>query len=389
MTALLIGLAIALAAGALLAALMLRDPGYVLLSYDGMTLETSLWFAVGVLAALGFSVWALFYLVRRFRRAAGWLRSRRAGSARAQALQGTMLLAEGRWQEAEDALLSAAAKVDTPLDSYLNAARAANQAGRHEDRDRILGEAREALPEAAFVIDLVKSELQQARGEWQASIATLEVLRRQAPRHPVVLQRLFEAHRALEDWQAALDLAPAFDAEFAPDMAAVQAKVWSAKLAESTTAAQAGNVWKVMPKALRDDEELLLRYVDALAGNGAAGDAEAILRQGLKRNWRPAWVRRYGALPGDAEGRLGAASGWLNEHPNDAALLLTLGRLAAQTGDAAAARGHLEASLRIESHADTLLALAALSESTGDVSGANAYYRQALEEGNSSGVQSG
>ena len=45
-------LVVGVALGALLAFLMVRDPGYVLLSYDGSPVETSLWFALACLVLL-------------------------------------------------------------------------------------------------------------------------------------------------------------------------------------------------------------------------------------------------------------------------------------------------------------------------------------------------
>jgi len=56
----------ALALGGLVGALVNRDPGYVLVAYQDMALETSLWFAV-VLLLLAFLVaWLLGLLLRRF-----------------------------------------------------------------------------------------------------------------------------------------------------------------------------------------------------------------------------------------------------------------------------------------------------------------------------------
>ena len=132
-----------------------------------------------------------------------------------------------------------------------------------------------------------------------------------------------------------------------------------------------------MPKRLRDDEAVLLDY----ARLAAAPDAEAALRQGLQRNWRGAWVRRYGTLDGDAGKRRKAADGWLDAHPDDADLLLTLGRLAVADGQVDQAKVYLEQSLALERDAETLAELAALAVRSGDHAAANAYYREALDNG--------
>ncbi|MCY4013852.1 MAG: hypothetical protein OXG82_14185 [Gammaproteobacteria bacterium] len=376
-------LAAALAVGGLLAAAMLHDPGYVLVAYGGITLETSLWLALGALVALWLTVAVVASLIRRSRaggtRLAGWVRLRRSTAVRTRSVQGAMLLAEQRWRDAEQVLLEAAEKGDAGLADYLGAARAANAGNRFEQRDRILDQAKTALPEASFAVDLVRSELQQQGGQWRRSVATLEALRGQAPRHPVVLMRLFGAHKALADWQAVADLANALPTEAGADLDTVQVAVWRARLGSSQHSGDSSlhvrNTWKAMPKRLHDNEELLLEYAELAAPT----DAEAALRQGLQRHWRASWVRRYGTLAGDVAKRRKEAGSWLAAHPGDADLQLTLGRLAVADGDVDQARTHFEASLQARRDAETLVELAGLADESGDQALANGYYREALE----------
>ena len=377
-------LAAALAVGGLLAAAMLHDPGYVLVAYGGITLETSLWLALGALIALWLAVAVVGFLVRRSRmggtRLAGWVRRRRSMAVRTQSVQGTMLLAEQRWRDAERVLLEAAEKGEAALADYLGAARAANAGNRFEQRDRILDHAKAALPEASFAIDLIRSDLQQQAGQWRRSVATLTALRSQAPRHPVVLVRLFEAHKALADWQAVADLASELPPEAGADLDAVQVAVWRARLGSSRhsddSSLHVRNTWKAMPKRLHDDEDLLLEYAEL----AAPPDAETALRQGLQRHWRASWVRRYGTLAGEVARRRKEAAGWLAAHPEDADVQLTLGRLAVAAGEVDEARTHFEASLHARRDTETLIELAELAAQSGDQTLANGYYREALED---------
>lgn len=377
--------AAALAVGGLLAAVMLHDPGYVLVAYSDVTLETSLWLALGALLGVWLVVAVVGSLIRHSRaggtRLAGWLRGRRHKEMRARSVQGSMLLAEHRWRDAEMALREAAENAEGTLGDYLGAARAANHASRFEPRDDILDKASQALPEAAFAVELVRSELQQAAGQWQRSVATLATLRRQAPRHPLVLTRLFEAHRALGDWEALAELSAALPAEVDAESHDVQAAIWRSRLAGSRHSADAEqhvrNTWKAMPKRLHDDEALLLEYAD----RAAAVDAEAAVRQALGRVWRASWVRRYGTLDGEVGKRRKTAESWLNSHADDADLLLTLGRLARQDDDAGQAAEYLQRSLRVKRDAETLVEMGALATGSGDHAAANGYYREALDVG--------
>lgn len=376
----------ALALGGLLAAAMLRDAGYVLIAYDGATVEASLWFAAAALLAIGATIYLAVRLwratARGGQRLGGTFRARRRRAQLQRAQEGTVLLFEGRWREAERTLGEAAPHLDAPLLSYAAAARAANEAGRFDARDALLEAAKAAAPDAAQAVELVRSEQQQAAGQWQSSVATLTALRDALPRHPLVQERLLAAHQALGNRAATAELAP--DAPTAVGQA--EAGLWRARLAKSQGSADAAlhahRTWRAMPRALRQEEALVADYADTLASHGTAAEAEALLRRSLGKHWHASWVRRYGALPvadaKEATERLAAAGAWLSDHPDDPALLLALGRLARAAGDAPQARRHLSAAALAED-ADALAELASLSEAAGDATGALGYLRRALQ----------
>ena len=378
-------LVVGLGAGAVLAFLMVRDPGYVLVSYDGGTMETSLWFALACLFLLAVLVHLLGFLIRRLARSgfavSGWFRGRRTTRARNRSLTGIMLFAEGRWSEAKRALLESADDIDTPLANLFAAARSANELGDFRERDDILARARESTPQADLVVELVRAELQQAAGQWARSIATLNALRKKAPQHPMVLKRLLDAHEKRGDFEAVAELAPSLPKDAAPDMAGVQTAIWRTRFAKCKASADAAEharkAWKAMPKKLRSDEGIVTDYVDALAPS-APVEAEGVLRRALKQDWREAWIRRYGTVDADPAKQLAIAKQWLKGRPDDPVLLLTLGRLAASTGNTQEARTYLEASLENQEDADTLAELGRLCSSAGETEAANGYLSRAL-----------
>ena len=383
MTGLLLLVVAALAVGGVLAVLMLRDAGYVLIAYADATLETSLWFALGAWLLLWLAIAAVFFLIRRLLRGrvrlTDWVATKRRRGVHQTALQGTMFLAEGRSKEAAKALLAAAARMEAPLLTYFAAARAANEVGDSDARERALDRAKAAMPETAFVTDLVRTELQQDRGEWRASVDLLTALRRQAPRHPLVLERLYRAYRSLDDWDAVAELAPALPAGIDDD---TQLAIWRVRLAKSKNSVDAAeharNTWRALPKKLQMDEALTLDYVDVLAAQGADDEAETVLRRGLKAEWREAWVRRYATLSGDPAKRAKHAAEWLAAHPQDPALLYALGVLAIGTGDTEAAQAHLQRSSELEPATATFVELGRLSANAGNHAAASDYYAAAL-----------
>ena len=359
---------------------MARDPGYVLIAYDGATLETSVWFALLCATAFGLALFLVSLVCRRLLRVRAGVAAWGDRRARTKAQRGTMLLAEGRWREAIGDLLKSANAGGTPLANYLGAARAANLLGSFDERDDILAHASKALPDAALALELTRAELQQDAGQWRQCIHTLTALRRQTPRHPAVLNGLLAAHQALDDAEAAAELAPELPPGEALDEVHIAA--WRARLGKSLGSAQAAaharNTWRAMPRKLRDAEPLVLAYVDVLLGHGAEDAAEAVLRRALKKRWRASWVLRYGTIGGAAGKRRANAEGWLRSHADDAPLLLTLGRLALAEGDLPAARKHLLASLDLEAANTTLVEVGRLCAAEGDHAAATGYLERAL-----------
>ncbi|TNC91526.1 MAG: heme biosynthesis protein HemY, partial [Thalassolituus sp.] len=118
------------------------DPGYVMLSYESLTLETSFWMfliltAVALFAAY-FVLRTLLIIIGSDRRFNEWRQRRRSVRARRQTTRGLLALAQGQWRRAERNLTSSAKDADQPLINYLAAARAAYEQGKNEATDEWL-----------------------------------------------------------------------------------------------------------------------------------------------------------------------------------------------------------------------------------------------------------
>jgi HemY protein len=346
-------LLVALVLGGLLGVLVSRDPGYVLIAYQGLAVETSLWLALLVLVGGYFLVRLGTFLFLRMGRGrgsfSGWNQRRRTRAARDQTVRGLLLMAECRWAEARKLLEGAAARAEAPLINYLNAARAAHELGDIRGRDELLGAARESAPGARFVVDLTQAELQRAEGQWELCLAALLQLHRQAPRHPQVLRLLVSCYQHLEDWQAVVELAGDLKKQrVMPEDAlfALQRDAWRGRLAAGREDPQ--TLWKAVPRELQRSPALVADFTGALAAAERGADAEALVRAALDQSWDPELVKLYGSLKdADPERRLVVAEGWLKARPNDPDLLLALGRISLLNRLWAKAREYLEASLRL------------------------------------------
>jgi HemY protein len=120
-------------------------------------------------------------------------------------------------------------------------------------------------------------------------------------------------------------------------------------------------------------------YAEQLRVLGAEQEAEALLHHALKRDYDGRLVRLYGLLRGkDPARQLQAAEGWLKQHPQDAGLLLTVGRLCLQNQLWGKAREYFESSLVFQRDPETCAELARLLARLGEVERSNQLFQEGL-----------
>lgn len=336
--------------GGLVGTLMLRDPGYVLLAYAGRVLETSLWFAMAMLVVVYVALRCIaFVAVRLFQGKnilGAWRTERGERGAQRQTLRGLLLLAEGQWAQAKRLLAEAGHNATMPFINYSQAARAAHELGDEAERDEMLSRAEQSTSGAAAAVLMTRARLQMEAEQWQQCRATLAELRESSPRHPLMLDMLRQCHEQLADWQAVIELLPDLRRAKAADASVLeelQRRAWIHRL----DAADHAEVWQRRPKELKRDPELTVAWAQCLLDAGDPPAAERAIRKALDRDWHEQLVMLYGRIPSpDLARQMVVAQGWLNDHANDAALLLTLGRIAMMNGAWSKAREYLEASLR-------------------------------------------
>ena len=355
MRRLLVALVAALVVGGAVGTLMLRDPGYVLVTYDDMSLETSVWFALLALLVGYFVLRLVMGLARRIARGgagiAAWQQGRRARGAQARTTRGLLLVAEGDWAGGRKALLADAKNLEAPWVNYVAAAQAANELGDASDRDALLDKAVAATPGSEFAAAMTRAEMQMSASQHREAVATLLKAKEDAPSQPRLLKLLASCYEQLGDWEALLALAPDLRRRgvYPPDALRATQLRWSIASFERHNGAAVPQLverWNGVDKELRDDARLIGAYARALSNVGANAEAEATLAKALSREWNEELVALYGRIVDRAERQLATAEGWLKSRPNDAALLLALGRLAAANRDWGKAREYFEASLK-------------------------------------------
>lgn len=367
-----------------------KDPGYVLITYQNWSLETTLWFAILVILL----VFLIFYLLSRLLRGTStvsekfgiWLEERRARKANKFTYRGLCDLAEGEWKSAEKNLLQGANHNDVPLVNYLAAAEAAQKRGHFEDRDNYLRLAHQSAPQAEIAIGLSQAQLQLNAKQWELALATLRHLHQLSPHHPYVLKLLKSVYLELNDWKNLKELLPELKHNkvlSSVDFEKLEQLIYMELLKSAVHADNmtlVNETWSNTPKSLQQQPALLLLYVDFLLKHKQDNLAEPLLRDALKKYWNSYLVARYGLIISEnPEKQLSVAESWLKNHPDDSALLLCLGRLCIRNQLLEKARQYLLTSIQLEPRAETFRELGQLLEQLGDMPKALECYRQGLE----------
>lgn len=391
MRRLLIFLVVALVVGGAVGTLMARDPGYVLVTYEDMTFETSVWFALLALTVAYFVVRFVFWIVIRLIRSgtgvAAWRQNRRARVAQARTIRGLLLVGEGDWSAARKALLADAEQVESPLINYVGAARAANEMGDVAERDELMKKAGDSTPGSTLAVTLTQAELQISARQHRSAIETLLSAKAAAPNQSRILRLLADCYEQIGDWKALLSLLPELERRkvMAADRLQASRLRWSIGYFEhpptgADVAPQLIGQWNALDNDVRSEPSLIAACAEALTIAGAGVEAEAVLSKALKRNWNDDLVSLYGRLRADSTNRqITTAEGWLKSRPNDATLLLALGRIALAGRDWAKAREYLEASLKQQRSADVYGELGRLCLAMGERSRATELLAQALD----------
>ena len=218
--------------------------------------------------------------------------------------------------------------------------------------------------------------------DFEAARNFLEQMVRQSGRHIAALRLSLRAYQGLGNWQALLRVLRVLEKHKAvtPEQAAVLRR----RAHRENLRALAGDLdglqryVKEIDAADLREAGLAAAAVRALRLLGNTADANRIIEDALADQWDSALAGLYGEGEGaDALSRISNAEIWLQDHPRDPQLLLSLGRLCLQRDLWGKSRSYLEASLSLQDNPIVHLELAKLHERLDEAEAANAHYRAA------------
>ena len=367
--------------------IMHRNPGYILVSYQNWSVETSLWFAVVALVVM----FLLFYTLLRFSsgvssiaiRVKQWISNRRKRKARTQTTLGLYDFVEGNWKLAEKKLIRAAKYSDMPLINYLAAAFMAQRQCALTRRDNYLLLAQKTDIDHPIVVGLTQARLQIFNQQWEEALATLQHLHQLRPKNAFILQLLEQAHLELKDWIGLKTLLPilrkrrAFSIE---EINQLELKVCSELLLLSKTNNTVEIKWNELPRYLQKQPALAAIYVEYLLANNKTEEAEDVLKMVLHKILDERLLELYAVLPSNNPiKKIARAEKWLKENSENATLLLCLGRICKQQKLWGKARQYLERSLRLSATPAVYSELGQIMETQNDLRGALDLYNKGLQ----------
>ncbi len=373
----------ALAVGLVVAARY--NDGYVLVVLPPYRIEIALNLLLVLLAAgfvVLYSVLRLVtgavYIPARVRQYRLARRRERAQSSLLSALEAYF---EGRYAKAEQAAAQSIELGENKRLSAVLAARAAHELRAYDRRDGYLGRAKQDAPaeDALRIITEAELLLDERRAE-----EALELLKELPRKHTAALRLELKARQQNRQWGEVSALVGDLERRgvFDEDQAA---KLRTHAVAENLK--RKGYDAHALEEAFRkltdaQKRETAIAKAAALCyigiGNGA--QAQQIIEQSLDTAWDSELVSLYSASQGgDTVRKIERAEKWLEAHPGDAALLLTLGRLCARQGLWGKAQSYLEASISVEPTHTGHVELARLHERLGNADAARRHYRESLE----------
>ena len=360
------------------------NTGYLLLVRPPYRVEFSLNFLIVLLAVVFAAGYALLGMVstalRLPRQVREYRLARRKEKAQATLTEALNEYFSGRYSRAEKAAAAALDMNEHPGLAAVLAARAAHELRAYERRDAFLARAAAASGDAvAHIVTAADLLLDERR--YQEALNLLGQLPR---RHTAALRLELKAQQQAHNWEQVILITEELHKRNVYDLTQAE-QVRRHALAENlkrkahdTRALE--EAWNKAPLSDRRDRRVAAAAAQRFIALGNFDQARHIIEEALEAAWDSDLVGLYSeGEDGDAVRRIERAESWLERHPSDAALLLTLGRLCAGRELWGKAQSYLEASLAIEATYSAHLALARLHERLGNADAADRHYRESLD----------
>ncbi len=335
------------------------------------------------------SVFSVFYMLLRILSGLSGINKRlRTKKVEQLTWSGLKAFFEARYDQALEFSEKAFKLADIQTAKALNAVVAARSAHQQRDyplRDHLLTSAKEQLSADKLLILISEVELFLDEERHNDALAALQSIYASGGlQSTAVLLLELKAQRMAENWDAVLELTDILTNRSSVDRSIVDELRHQAHLGNIKKNAKdivsLKKYWSTLSCQEKVDGRLAVAAARALMALGDNAAAQKIIESGLDAGLYPELVSLYAdCQSGVVSWQIQRAENWLIKYPNNADLLLTLGRLCAYGELWGKAQNYLEASLSIEPGYPAHLALAQLFEKLGKQEAASEHYRKGLD----------
>lgn len=364
-----------------------HNSAYVLVVYPPYRIDLSLTLFVALIIVLmlaGFSAMRLVIAAVQLPKYAREFRAAR-DHAKSQALLTDALNAyfEGRYAAAERAAVHAMELGDTTALHPILAASSAHELREFDKRDEYLAmaESKDVGDSTMRLMATTKFMLDQRDPE--AALDALEKLRATGVKsHLGALSLELKAQQQAGHWDKVLDIVKELEKRAAIDVtvaAQLRSQAYLEHLRTRQSAQEVITYWQKIPAEFKRRAKIAAAAANALIQHGDCTFAQQILSDSLNTQWDSDLVALYGDCPSDdVLAQIEQAEKWLNQHRDNAGLLLALGKLCAHQKLWGKAQNYLEASASIKPSRAAHTALGQLAERLGKTDEARHHRQQAL-----------
>lgn len=261
------------------------------------------------------------------------------------------------------------------------AARAAHELRAYDRRDTYLAQIPAQTPEDAEVKAVTEAELMLDHRRFHEALNFLKTLPK---KHTAALRLELKAQQLAKNWDQVLVLVEQLEKRKVFDVGQaeqIRHHALSENLKRKTIDSRAfEEAWQKIPAREKRDGKIAAVAAQCFISRGNCEQACRVIEDSVETNWDSELIGLYAECPGeDAVRQIERAEVWLKDHPDDAVLLHTLGKLCARRELWGKAQSYLEASIAVESTYSAHLALAQLHEKLGNPDAARAHYNESLE----------
>ncbi|HLP82625.1 MAG TPA: heme biosynthesis HemY N-terminal domain-containing protein [Nitrosomonas sp.] len=341
-------------------------------------------FIIGVVAAF----FIFYILVRLILGIFGYSQHYRHKKTDTTLLSGLKAYLEGNYVKAQKNAATALKLTDSPIITAISAVIAARSAHELDDakaRDQYIATALRKAPSEKSLSLMAKTDFLLSEGHHQEALETLHGLYVNGGLQPSsALQLELRAQQQADNWDAVLELANILAKRPSTNQTLVKKLKHDAQLEnikrKGSDLHTLNHYWQSLSPLEKMDSKVAAAATRAYIALGHCSTAHQIIEQNVPVTWDNELIELYSeCLDYHVNRQIECAEVWLKSHPNNAQLLLTLGKLCTHCELWGKAQNYLEASLSVEPGQKAHFALAQLNEKLGKHELAMDHYNKGLE----------